>query len=507
MKKKILSLFMVIAITMFTFAPTMVNAGQIGQTGQDNVVETKEELEKESSVYFGEIFIDGVSKMQYVYSADITRSETVFSEIKDATIEPFKTLVPTLSGAETNVGVKEYNYDIEPETSINASADWTSASSVANALYPTLGTIGNETNKNMYDHSTSVATAIENQKTERAGYFDTLISSSKEVVSRLRVLTDYVWKNNEGTLYKEYTVTFKVEKTTLYYTSVNITTETTPATPTKINTLNIDITSPKVGDTATETTKPSVTIDSNPNYEIDHIAYITAYPSEKPAGEYDVPFTGTFEADKDYVVEVSLKAKDGYVFADNDNMTLKVNGKTTEFEKNEWNADGSTYYMFFAKVQATAEEEPKPTPETTTYEYIDNTANQKYTINENDTLTFRINADYSLFENGGKVYVDDTLVNSDNYTSKSGSTIITFTKDYMSSLSEGEHTLKVAFNNGGNATTKFTVAKANTTTPTTTTNNPQTGDNILFYISMLGLSIIGLAGAGIYTKKKLFSKQ
>jgi len=36
----------------------------------------------------------------------------------------------------------------------------------------------------------------------------------------------------------------------------------------------------------------------------------------------------------------------------------------------------------------------------------------------------------------------------------------------MSSLPEGEHTLKVAFNNGGSATTKFTVAKADTTTTT-----------------------------------------
>ena len=137
----------------------------------------------------------------------------------------------------------------------------------------------------------------------------------------------------------------------------------------------------------------------------------------------------------------------------------------------------------------------------TTYEYIDNTANQTHTLNEDDTLTFRINADYSLFENGGKVYVDDDLVSSDNYTSKSGSTIITFTKDYMSSLSEGEHTLKVAFNNGGSATTKFTVAKANTTadtTPTTTTetnkkisNNPKTGDNIITVFSIFAITTLG----------------
>lgn len=41
-----------------------------------------------------------------------------------------------------------------------------------------------------------------------------------------------------------------------------------------------------------------------------------------------------------------------------------------------------------------------------------------------------------------------------------------------------------------------------TPTPTNNiTNNPQTGDNIIFYFSMLGLSIIGLAGTGIYLKK------
>ena len=34
-------------------------------------------------------------------------------------------------------------------------------------------------------------------------------------------------------------------------------------------------------------------------------------------------------------------------------------------------------------------------------------------------------------------------------------------------------------------------------------DNPKTGDRIVSYISLLGLSIIGLVGAGIYTKKKI----
>lgn len=38
-----------------------------------------------------------------------------------------------------------------------------------------------------------------------------------------------------------------------------------------------------------------------------------------------------------------------------------------------------------------------------------------------------------------------------------------------------------------------------------TSNNPPTGDNIVFYIGMLGLSIIGLAAAGLYVRKRNFN--
>ena len=493
LSKKSISLMLIFTLLMAIFMPSIVNAGGIGQQDGGIIVEVKEVLEKESTVYFGEIFVDGVSKMQYVYSADMSRIESTFKNLKLASPEPFSLIVPTITGEQTTVGLNAYNYDIDPETNIDNVTNWTSASSVANTLYPSLGTIGTETNESMYDHSTYTKTEIDRQKEERIATYYTLVPSNKEIVSSLRTSTDFVWRNNAGVLVKEYTVTAVVEKTTVNYTSVNITTSSTPTTTTPINSLNINVASPKVGDTATATTKPTVTLDSNPNYEIDHIAYITAYPSEKPAGTYDAPFIGTFEVNKDYVVEVSLRAKDGFAFVDNNGMTLKVNGKTTGYEMSEWNSDNSPYYMFYTKVSATSESEETTL---TTYEYIDDTANQTYTIGTDYPATFRINADYSLFENGGKVYVDDTLVSSDNYTSKSGSTIITFTKDYMSSLSEGEHTLKVAFNNGGEATTKFTIAKAEETTPTETTptdnsKNPKTGDNIIMTISIFAIATLG----------------
>ena len=123
-------------------------------------------------------------------------------------------------------------------------------------------------------------------------------------------------------------------------------------------------------------------------------------------------------------------------------------------------------------------------------------ANQKYTITKNNEAKFKINADFRLFDDG-KVYVDNELVDPKNYTAESGSTIITLKKEFVDTLSVGEHTLKVLFNDGGEAITTFNVAKV-----TVPTDNPQTGDNIGFYIISGILSIVGLVGAGIFYRRK-----
>ena len=123
-------------------------------------------------------------------------------------------------------------------------------------------------------------------------------------------------------------------------------------------------------------------------------------------------------------------------------------------------------------------------------------ANQKYTITKNNEAKFKINADFRLFDDG-KVYVDNELVDPENYTAESGSTIITLKKEFVDTLSVGEHTLKVIFNDGGEAITTFNVARE-----MVPTDNPQTGDNIGFYIISGILSIVGLAGVGIFCRRK-----
>jgi hypothetical protein len=107
--------------------------------------------------------------------------------------------------------------------------------------------------------------------------------------------------------------------------------------------------------------------------------------------------------------------------------------------------------------------------------------------NSDKTLVFRANGDFSKFTG---VKVDGTLIDAKNYTAVSDSTVITLKADYLNTLSVGNHTLTVVYNDG-ECSTNFEVKaaseptkptegdKTETTTPTggKDTTNPQTGDN------------------------------
>ena len=124
------------------------------------------------------------------------------------------------------------------------------------------------------------------------------------------------------------------------------------------------------------------------------------------------------------------------------------------------------------------------------YEFLEG-ENQKYTLNKDSNMTFRIDANYSLFD---KVYIDNELVDISNYKVTEGSTIITFNKEFVSKLSVGKHTLKVMFNNG-EASTEFSVVKE-------VVENPKTIDNIEKYIAIGIVAVIGVVGCVLIIKKE-----
>lgn len=122
-------------------------------------------------------------------------------------------------------------------------------------------------------------------------------------------------------------------------------------------------------------------------------------------------------------------------------------------------------------------------------------ANQTLRINKIKDLIIKIEASFDLFKTNGKVYINDELLDENNYIAKEGSTIITLKEDYLKTLSKGTYTLKVTFDDDRYAITNFFIKEE--------IKNPETSDNISNYI-IISITSLLLGGVFIYNKNKLF---
>lgn len=359
-----------------------------------------------------------------------------------------------------------------------------------------------------------------------------LTSVKGKVLADVALPTGFTW-NAPATVLTvgktKYKATFTPTDTTNYKTITDINIEVDVK-----NTFNVITSVPGGNGTITpskidviEGSKVKITFTPNTGYMIDKVL---VNGIEKTATGNEIEIT----VDEEKTVEVSYKKipftitveevtgatvdPDGLVtvsYGDNKDFTITANTgyKLVKVLVNdvEKALDGNTLKL----KNITSNMKIKVVVEKIEYKVIEG-AEQTYTITEDTEARFKIDADYSLFNN--KVYVDNVLVDSSNYTSKSGSTIIVLNKDYVDTLAVGEHTLKVAFTDGGEAETTFTIARKaennnnnENNTPSKPEDkeemkdngsNPKTGDNIMLYVAIASISIIGLVATTIVAKKK-----
>ena len=359
-----------------------------------------------------------------------------------------------------------------------------------------------------------------------------LTSVKGKVLADVALPTGFTW-NAPATVLTvgktKYKATFTPVDTTNYKTITDIDIEVNVK-----NTFNVITSVPGGNGTITpskidviEGSKVKITFTPNTGYMIDKVL---VNGIEKTAMGNEIEIT----VDEEKTVEVSYKKipftitveevtgatvdLDGLVtvsYGDNKDFTITANTgyKLVKVLVNdvEKALDGNTLKL----KNITSNMKIKVVVEKIEYKVIEG-VEQTYTITEDTEARFKIDADYSLFNN--KVYVDNVLVDSSNYTSKSGSTIIVLNKDYVDTLAVGEHTLKVAFTDGGEAETTFTIARKaennnnnENNTPSKPEDkeemkdngsNPKTGDNIMLYVAIASISIIGLVATTIVAKKK-----
>ena len=359
-----------------------------------------------------------------------------------------------------------------------------------------------------------------------------LTSVKGKVLADVALPTEFTW-NTPATVLTvgktKYKATFTPVDTTNYKTITDIDIEVDVK-----NTFNVITSVPGGNGTITpskidviEGSKVKITFTPNTGYMIDKVLVngiektvtgneieITVDEEKTVEVSYKkIPFTITVEEVTGATVNPDGTVTVGY--GDNKDFTITANTgyKLVKVLVNdvEKALDGNTLKL----KNITSNMKIKVVVEKIEYKVIEG-AEQTYTIKEDTEARFRIDADYSLFNN--KVYVDNVLVDSSNYTSKSGSTIITLKKEFVDTLSVGEHTLKVVFNDGGEAETTFTIEKKaennnnnENNTPSKPEDkeemkdngsNPKTGDNIMLYVAIASMSIIGLVATTIVAKKK-----
>lgn len=115
-------------------------------------------------------------------------------------------------------------------------------------------------------------------------------------------------------------------------------------------------------------------------------------------------------------------------------------------------------------------------------------AGGSWTAGSSEGYAIRGNGEFSKFTG---VKMDGNPVDADNYTAREGSTIITFRKAYLDTLSAGVHTAEIVWTDGAAATT-FTVSTDTSTDQKAAV--PKTGDDfpVVWLLVLAGLSGMGL---------------
>ena len=120
------------------------------------------------------------------------------------------------------------------------------------------------------------------------------------------------------------------------------------------------------------------------------------------------------------------------------------------------------------------------------YSFIEG-AGSVWVQDSNDPLVFRASrnvGDAFTIDHFTGIEVDGTGVGTAAYDKSSGSVIISLKVDYLKTLSLGEHTIKLGFNDADPIETTFTIKAADPSS----SSSPQTGESAGTYI---------LAAAGV----------
>lgn len=191
-----------------------------------STITTTENITKTTTVYAGEVVVNGVTMIKYLYSDDMSRKEEVINNLLNGlqgmTDDSYATL---LDGLEADAEASGLALCSDAELVAAMDENWSSAK-VVGMQYFSDKTVASETNSNLYDIDEGFKAALDAQAAARAENIETLADVEKCIVTHLdsRTVTD-VWYNivdGNRIRHSDITVIYDSESTTVIFTKVEL---------------------------------------------------------------------------------------------------------------------------------------------------------------------------------------------------------------------------------------------------------------------------------------------
>ena len=214
--KKSLLLLVAVLINVSTWAQNVINT-----------VVSSEDVIKNSTVYVGEVVVDGVSVIKYLYSDDVTMNSVVRQNLLDALNGMADGDYATLFQANwpDNYTPEAFAFCSNAELSTAIDENWSSAQYVGLLYYPGK-TATSTVNSNLYDIDEGFKAVLDVRTEERTSTIDNPVNAENCIVSHEGATsTNNVWYSvEEGQVIKhvQTDIVYSCEVTTVIYTKVEL---------------------------------------------------------------------------------------------------------------------------------------------------------------------------------------------------------------------------------------------------------------------------------------------
>ena len=215
-------------LTLFAFATLLCLMPMTARAEVINTVTSSETITKTSTVYVGEVVVDGVTQIKYLYSGDISIYSYVIQNILDglngmADSDYAALLVSYWSDAYNPP--QHFAFCSDSELTAAMDENWSSARYVGTLYFPDKSVTA-EINSNLYDIDDGFRAALDAQTQESIEYIDTPAIVEKCIVSHIGSHAYenvyYTVENGQAIKHVDTFITYDCEATTVIYTKVEL---------------------------------------------------------------------------------------------------------------------------------------------------------------------------------------------------------------------------------------------------------------------------------------------